>query len=95
MPFLESGIKVFNIILYNDVKSEQNKNNTVIFDYLQKKGNDPNKYIWLFKEIHKDETFATHTFTATNTSWSNKNGRTVFCIPKESYGVFSSASNQK
>ncbi len=93
MPFLESGISVFNIILYNDVKSKHNKNSTVIFDYLQKKGNDPNQYIWLFKEIHKDETFATFSFTATNTSWSNNNGRTVFCIPKKSYEMFSPVSN--
>lgn len=81
--FLNSEMLVENIILYNDVKNSHNVNTTVIFDFLNRKGNQP--LIWKSKEIRINEHYEKHTFSTGKTSWKGAGERTVYCIPIKQY----------
>ncbi len=83
LPFYKCGMKVMNVILYDDVKQGCNVSQTVIFDFLREKENQ--NLIWKYKMIDPTEAFDTHTFSSGVTGWYGKTSRTVCCIPLREY----------
>lgn len=83
IPFLKSGMKVMNAILYNDVKNVHNIDTTVIFEFLNLKNNKD--FVWKTKSISLNEHFELYTFSSGRTAWNGAGERTVYCIPLAEY----------
>lgn len=84
--FINCGMKVENIVLYNDIKHKRNISSTVIFDFLDKKENQ--ELIWKYKEIFSNMTIEKYSFSSGKTGWKSNNKRTVYCIPLKEYRDF-------
>lgn len=86
-PFIDSGMTVNNVILYNDIKNERNVSTTVIFDFLREKGYQ--NLIWKYKTIDPDDHLEEHTSGAGRTDWDGEGAaRSVYCVPLKEFRDF-------
>jgi len=91
--FINCGMQVINVVLYNDVKDKQNTSETVIFEFLSKKNNQG--MIWKYKSISLSEGYEKHSSDNGQTGWGGKGRRTVYCIPLKKYSDVSTYSLSK
>ncbi len=85
-PFFKAGIKVANVLLVNDIKREDNKESTAIFDFLdQKQGK---KMLWKYKFLDPDEKLTSISTDRGYTGWRGKVKRTIYCVPIQEYRDF-------
>lgn len=87
--FLKCGMKVENIILYNDIITEHNVDTTLIFDFLSEK--DYQNLIWKSKEIKLENSYVEYTFRTGRTAWRGQGERTVYCIPLAEYSDYNNS----
>ena len=84
--FVNCGMEVLNAVLYNDIKHTHNIDTTLIFDFLEEKGDQ--KLFWKVKKIDPYTVYPTSTSSHGVTGWYGKRERTVYCIPLKEYRDF-------
>ena len=78
-----AGMKLFNVILYNDSRNKARKTTTNIFDYL----NNHNDLIWKYARVSRLIKYEKYHLQSTKTNFTGaKNkSRSVYCVPMDLY----------
>ena len=78
-----AGMKIFNVILYNDKRNKERKTTTNIFDYL-----DQSKELqWIYTRVSRLIKYEKYSMQSKQTSFTGtpKKSRPVYCVPMKIY----------